>query len=169
MAPVLLIRRAFWAGITDRVQHVANLGRRCIRGDACWRVSTGGIEGPLTCMRIGAVLYPAVLLALADGASFLKHANRPSRIVRIAGLRSLVISIEIDSEYDESCGPSFVPAANTRLGFPLSTGQGFSHSRTTVKNASRFSQGRLYRECLNLSLCLRVRPEPHQALVNRAA
>src|SRR5580700_6696332 len=47
-----LIRRAFWAGITDRVQHVANLGRRCIRGDACWRLSMGDIEGPLPCMRI---------------------------------------------------------------------------------------------------------------------
>jgi hypothetical protein len=47
-------------------------------GDACWRVSTGDIEGPLPCMRIGAVLRPTVLLALADGASILEHANRPS-------------------------------------------------------------------------------------------
>jgi hypothetical protein len=78
LGAVLLIRRTFWAGITDRVQHVANLGRRCFRGDPCWRVSTRDIEGPLPCMRIGAVLHPAVLLALADGASFQKHVNRPS-------------------------------------------------------------------------------------------
>ncbi|MGY3532925.1 hypothetical protein ACVILK_003483 [Bradyrhizobium embrapense] len=40
------------------------------------------------------------------------------RSVRVIGLRSLIISIAIDSEYDESCGPSFVPAASTRLRFP---------------------------------------------------
>src|SRR6476661_7334925 len=45
---VLVIRRTFWAGITDRVQHVANLGRRCIRGDPCWRVFTGDIDRSLS-------------------------------------------------------------------------------------------------------------------------
>ena len=78
LAPALLVRGASWAGIADRVQHVANLGRRFISGDACWRVSTSDIEGPLPRMRIGAFLHPTVLLALADGASFLEHVNRPS-------------------------------------------------------------------------------------------
>jgi hypothetical protein len=35
---------------------LANLGRRCIRGDACRRVSAGDTEGPQPCVRIGAVL-----------------------------------------------------------------------------------------------------------------
>src|SRR5687767_1513928 len=77
-SPVLLVRRTFRAGVADRMQHVANLGRRCTWGDACWRVSTGDIEGPLPCMRIGAFLHPSVLLALADGASFLEHGHRPA-------------------------------------------------------------------------------------------
>jgi hypothetical protein len=78
LAPALLVRGTFWAGIANRVQHVANLGRRFISGDACWRVSTGDIEGPLSRMRIGAILHPTVLLALADGARFLEDVNRPS-------------------------------------------------------------------------------------------
>jgi hypothetical protein len=72
-----LVRGAFRAGITDRVQHVTNLGRRSIRGDACWRVSTGVIDCPLPCMRIGAILHPTVFVAFADGAGFLEHLDRP--------------------------------------------------------------------------------------------
>jgi hypothetical protein len=50
-------------------------------------------------MRIGAVLHPTVRLALADGASVLKHVNRPHpRIVRIAGFRSRVISMKMAPE-----------------------------------------------------------------------
>jgi hypothetical protein len=54
------------------------LGRGCVRGDACRRVTTGDIEGPFSRMWIGAVLHPAVRLAFADGASFMEHVNRPS-------------------------------------------------------------------------------------------
>ena len=39
-----------------------------------------------------------VLLALADGACFLEHVNRPSAHRPIAGLRSLVISMEMAPE-----------------------------------------------------------------------
>ena len=41
-------------------------------------ITTGDIDGPLPGMRIGAVLHPAVLLAFANGASFLEHVKRPS-------------------------------------------------------------------------------------------
>jgi hypothetical protein len=41
-------------------------------------VSTSDNQGPLPCMRIDAFLHPTVLLALADGASFLEHRDRPS-------------------------------------------------------------------------------------------
>ncbi|MET4374811.1 hypothetical protein ABIA99_007543 [Bradyrhizobium sp. LB12.1] len=78
LGPVLLFRKAFWAGIADRFQNIANLGRRFIRADTCWRVSTGGIESPLAGVRIGAFLHPTVLLALADRTSFLEHRDRPS-------------------------------------------------------------------------------------------
>ena len=64
-APVRLIRRTFWAGIADRVQHGANLGRRRIRREAGRRVLTGDFEGPLPCMRIGTILHAAVIFALA--------------------------------------------------------------------------------------------------------
>lgn len=36
------------------------------------------LEGPLSCMRIGAVLHPTVLLALADGACFVERVDRPT-------------------------------------------------------------------------------------------
>ena len=42
------------------------------------QLSTDDIEGPLSRMRIGAVLHPTVLLALADGAGFVQHVDRPT-------------------------------------------------------------------------------------------
>jgi len=78
VAAVLLVRAAFRAGITDRVQHVANRGLRCLTGYAFRQVSTGDIEGPLSGMRIGAILHPTVLLALADGAGFVQRVDRPT-------------------------------------------------------------------------------------------
>ncbi len=47
-------------------------------------------------MRIGAVLHPAVRLALLDGASFLEHVNRPIRAASVLPVfGSRVISMEI--------------------------------------------------------------------------
>jgi hypothetical protein len=54
------------------------IGRGFISGDACWRVSTGDIEGSLPRMRIGAVLHPTAFPALANCARFLEHVDRPS-------------------------------------------------------------------------------------------
>ena len=59
-------------------RHVVNRGLRGLTGDVCWRVSTGNIEGSLSCMRIGAVLHPTMLFAFADGARFLEHVDRPT-------------------------------------------------------------------------------------------
>jgi hypothetical protein len=41
-------------------------------------MATRDVEDALAGVRIGAVLHPAVLLALADGACFLQHGYRPA-------------------------------------------------------------------------------------------
>ena len=48
-----------------------HFGDRLIRRDAGQRIQAGGFERALPRVRIGPFLHPAVLLALADGASFL--------------------------------------------------------------------------------------------------
>ena len=65
-------------------------------------------------MRISAVLHPAVLFALPDGAG--TEIAHP-RIVRIAGRRSLVISIKI-SPAGRSLAPPFVPGCYPGEGVP---------------------------------------------------
>jgi hypothetical protein len=41
------------------------------------RIPSGGVEGTLARVRIGTVLHPAVPLAFADGACFLKYRYGP--------------------------------------------------------------------------------------------
>ena len=82
--------RAFRTGISDRVQHVANLGRLCIRGDTWWRVSAGDIKGPLPCVRIGAILHPTVFVALADGARLPEAPGSLVHLSRVPLLTGLV-------------------------------------------------------------------------------
>jgi len=72
-APALLFRWTFGAGVPDRVE---NFGDRCgrrLRRDAGRRIVARHVEGALAGVRISAVLLPAVLLALADGARFVQH------------------------------------------------------------------------------------------------
>jgi hypothetical protein len=61
-----------------RRQHVAQLGDRFLWGDAGRRILAGDDEGALTGIRIGAILHPGGLLALADGAGLKEHRDRPS-------------------------------------------------------------------------------------------
>jgi hypothetical protein len=69
------------------------------------RILTGEEEGALARLRISAVLHPAVLIAPAIApASSSKEIAHP-RSVRIVGLRSFVVSIEIAPAGDESFGP----------------------------------------------------------------
>jgi len=68
-------------------------------------------------VQIVSVLHPAVLLAFADGTGFVQHRDRPPRNVRIAGRRSLNISIEVAPGRDESDGPS--PVSGTEQGFEI--------------------------------------------------
>ena len=80
----VVLRRALWAGIADRIQHFGDHDRGSLRRDPGRRISAGDVEGALTRMRIGAVLHPTMLLALADGAGLQQHGDRPSPTVRIA-------------------------------------------------------------------------------------
>ena len=63
---------------------IAHLGDRFVRRDAGWRIPSGCREGALAGVRIGAILHPAVLLALADGAGFLSTEIAHPRSVRIS-------------------------------------------------------------------------------------
>jgi hypothetical protein len=94
--------RARRASVADRIQHVANLCGGEFRRHASRRVLTGDVEGPFASVRIGAVLHPAVLLALTDGAGFLQHADRPAAQRPDRESPSLDISIEIAPGRDES-------------------------------------------------------------------
>jgi hypothetical protein len=75
-------------------------------------------------MRIGAVLHPTVLLALADGACFLQHVNRP---IRASSVWPAFVHLSSAWKWllnGESFSPSFVPADNTWLGFARAGAQG---------------------------------------------
>jgi hypothetical protein len=70
------------------------IGRSSRGGNAIRRIFVRNFEGALAGVWIGAVLHPAVLLALTDGAGFLQHRDCPAMGVRMAGRRSMVQSIE---------------------------------------------------------------------------
>jgi len=119
---------AFRAGIADRVQHLANLGRSFISGEACWQVSAGDFESPLPRMRIGTILHPTVFLAPRGLRPLPGEPGSPIRAASVspAFVRSLVVSIEMAPDTTNLCVPSFVPAASTRLGFATGQLQSFS-------------------------------------------
>jgi len=71
-------RRALRAGIADRAEHVVNCSHRLLRRDADRRIFAGALDCALASMRIGAVLHPAVFIALTDRAGFQQHASCPS-------------------------------------------------------------------------------------------
>ena len=73
-----LARRALRACVADGIQDVTNFRRRRVRRDALWRIPAGCVKRALAGMRIGAVLHPAVLIALSDGAGLLQQSDRPS-------------------------------------------------------------------------------------------
>jgi hypothetical protein len=59
-------------------KHVPHRGYRLLRRNAGRWISTGDGNGALARMRVGAILYPAVFLAFADGACFLQGRDRPA-------------------------------------------------------------------------------------------
>src|SRR5450631_2333787 len=70
--------RALRAGITDRIQHIADRSDRLVRRDTGRRSAADGDKSTLAGMRVGAVPHPAVLLAFADGADLDQNRPRPS-------------------------------------------------------------------------------------------
>src|SRR5258708_37184669 len=52
--------------------------RRRLRRNSERRIQARDVESELAGVRVGAVLHPAVLLALADGASLLQHRDGPA-------------------------------------------------------------------------------------------
>lgn len=86
-------------------------------------------------MRIGAFLHPSVLLALADAACFPEHVIARPRSVRIAGLGSPVISMEVAPD---TTSPVSRRLFRHKAGIPSQQSAKFSPcAETTLKNASR--------------------------------
>ena len=73
-----LVGRTFGAGVADEVEDFLYLRRRRIRRDARRRTSRAMSNSALARVRIGSVLHPAVVLALADRACIVQNADRPS-------------------------------------------------------------------------------------------
>jgi hypothetical protein len=72
----LWVWRALRARIADRAQHVSDRSDGSVWGDAVRRIPSGCRESALAGVRVGPVLHPAVLFALADGAGFLQRGDR---------------------------------------------------------------------------------------------
>jgi hypothetical protein len=94
---VLLLGRALRAGVTDRVQHVPQLCDCIFGGDASRGMPPCDLESSLAGMRVGAVLHPAMLLALVDGLRLLQHVDRPAA-QRPDVVRSALLSQPRDSK-----------------------------------------------------------------------
>jgi hypothetical protein len=58
-------RRAFRASVANRFQHLADFGSGLVRRKPAVD-PVGDVESPVAGVRVGAVLHPAVLLALAE-------------------------------------------------------------------------------------------------------
>jgi hypothetical protein len=65
------IPRAARAGVADRLEHLGDCDGRSLRRNTSGILAGDG-EGAFACVRIDAILHPAVLLALANGAGFLQ-------------------------------------------------------------------------------------------------
>jgi hypothetical protein len=74
-ATSIFVGRAVRARVSDRVQHVSDCDSRCLRRDPGRRILAGDFEGALAGVRVGAILHPAVLVALANGAGFLQYGS----------------------------------------------------------------------------------------------
>jgi hypothetical protein len=101
--------------------------QQALRPARCRTADLGGqCRRPLARVRVGAVPHPAVFLTFVDGTGFPQHGNRPSA-QRADGGPSLFDHQHRDltPARDESLRPSFVPAANTRLGFAIVGAAGF--------------------------------------------
>jgi hypothetical protein len=72
------VRRTFRTGVPDRIENFGDRdGSGLGRGTWC-RIPASDVEGALASVRIGAILHPTVMLAFADGASFLQHGDGPA-------------------------------------------------------------------------------------------
>src|SRR5215475_11297247 len=80
-------RWALGAGIADAIQHPRDLKCGGFGGDARRRIVPGEVKGPFARVRIGTILHPAVLLALANDAGLEQDTEiAQPRSVRITGL-----------------------------------------------------------------------------------
>src|SRR6516225_6527697 len=59
---------ALQTGVPNRIQNVRDRDGCRQRRNSDWRIQAGNIERTLAGIRIGTVLHPTVLLALADGS-----------------------------------------------------------------------------------------------------
>jgi hypothetical protein len=69
---------AFGASVADRVQNLGNGGSRGIRRETKWWILPSNFVCALPSVRVGAVLHPAVIFALADRAGLFKQCDGPS-------------------------------------------------------------------------------------------
>ena len=103
------------------IQHLFDLGDGIIPRYPRGRMLAGDVEGARSRIRIGAVLDPAVFLALPNRARFLQHQNRPSP--QRADRRSTFLEHQPD------------PPAATRVQPFKPRGQVFSFMAFSLRNA----------------------------------
>jgi hypothetical protein len=83
-------------------------------------------DGAVVCVRIGTVLHPAMVFALADGACIVQNVDCPSaRCPDRAGRLSFVVTIEITRLGTNLSAPPFVPGGWHRAGIRVCRGFGF--------------------------------------------
>src|ERR1700722_15177897 len=111
-APLALVRWALGTSVPDRVQHLGDRNGGGLRRDARWWILTRGRECQLARVRIGPILHPAMLLALADSMRLFQDRGRPA--VQRPDRRSFLSSHQHRRSllWEESRRARFVP---TRL------------------------------------------------------
>jgi hypothetical protein len=70
--------RALGAGVADGAEHILDSRDGLVRGNVRGRGLPSDCHGVLPCVWIGAILHPAMLLALANRSGILQHRDCPS-------------------------------------------------------------------------------------------